>query len=98
MAMGGRRPGAGRKKGFRALNREKALAYISKRVSDELGPIMDKAIVQATSGDQTTRKDLLDRAYGKPVESVELTGKDGEPIRIEAAVRQTIDKVYGEGN
>ena len=74
--LGGKRPGAGRKKGFKALERERALEYIAKRVSEDLEPIMDKAIDQAKKGDATTRKDLMDRAYGKPKESVEITGID----------------------
>ena len=72
MAKGGYRPGAGRKKGFKAIESEKAREYIINRVSEELGPIIDKAIEQAKDGDQTARRDLLDRAYGRPRETVEV--------------------------
>ena len=72
---GGKRKGSGRKKGFSALTSEKAREYITKRVTEELEPIMDKAIAQAKDGDQAARKDLMDRAYGKPKETVEHTGE-----------------------
>ena len=64
----------GRPKGFKAIEAEKALAYITKRVSEELEPIITKQIEQAKQGDQVSRRDLMDRAYGKPKESVEITG------------------------
>lgn len=73
--LGGARPGAGRKKGYKAIAAEKANAYIAKRVSDELAPIIDVAIDQAKKGDITARKDLLDRAYGKPKETLDLGGE-----------------------
>ena len=72
MAKGGYRPGAGRKKGFKAIEAEKAREYIASRVSKELEPIIDKAIEQAKAGDQTARRDLFDRAYGRPRETVEV--------------------------
>jgi len=77
MANGGKRPGAGRKKGYKSpgtLERLKGIAYIQKRVEEELEPIITKAIEQAKAGDVASRKDLMDRAYGKPKETVELTG------------------------
>lgn len=86
MAKGGYRPGAGRKKGFKAIEAEKAREYIINRVSEELGPIIDKAIEQAKAGDQTARRELLDRAYGKPRETIETQGKmmiDFDAVRAE---------------
>lgn len=58
----------------KTLDKEAAIAYITKRVTEELAPIMDRAINQAKAGDQTTRKDLMDRAYGRPKEVVEHQG------------------------
>ena len=65
----------GRKKGLATVQAEKARAYIAIRVSKELKPIMDKAIEQAKAGDQITRRDLMDRAYGKPKEIIEHEGE-----------------------
>ena len=63
----------GRPKGTNAVQAEKAREYIAMRVGKELEPIIDKAIEQARSGDVQARKDLLDRAYGKPRETMEVT-------------------------
>lgn len=38
--MGGKRPGAGRKKGFAALEAEKAREYVVRTVTENLGPIL----------------------------------------------------------
>lgn len=65
----------GRPKGYAAIEAEKAREYIAKRVSEELEPIISKAIEQAQAGDSNARKDLLDRAYGKPKEVVEHQGE-----------------------
>jgi len=75
MARGGLRPNAGRKKANHTISAENARAYIIKRVTEELEPIMTKAIEQAKAGDQPTRKDLMDRAYGKPVETLQVQGE-----------------------
>lgn len=64
----------GRPKGSKAshtLKAEKAREYIVARVVEELKPIIDKAIEQAKMGDQASRRELLDRAFGKPKLSVE---------------------------
>ncbi len=71
---GGKRAGAGRKKGFSAKNAEVARAYIVKRVGKELAPIIDKQIEQAKAGDDKARTDLFNRAYGRPKETLEVTG------------------------
>lgn len=71
--LGGRPVGA---KAGHTLTAEAAKAYIIKRVSEELEPIITKQIQQAIDGDGNARKDLLDRAYGKPKETVEIQGVD----------------------
>ena len=65
----------GRPKANHTLLAEQGRQYIIERVHKELGPIMDKAIAMAIEGDAATRKDLLDRAHGKPKEIVEHTGE-----------------------
>lgn len=44
--------------------------------------IIEKAKEQAKSGDDKARRWLSDYLMGKPVERVEMTGAEGEPIRI----------------
>ena len=44
--------------------------------------IVDKAIAQAERGDDRARRWISDYLIGRPVERVEMTGAEGEPIRI----------------
>ena len=53
---GGYRVGAGRKKGFTALEAEKAHELICEKLSKELGSIVDKALEQAREGDKHVRE------------------------------------------
>jgi len=67
----------GRPKGSKAahtLDAEAGRAYIIMRVQKSLEPIMDKAIELAIEGDNTARKDLMDRAFGRPAETLEVHG------------------------
>jgi hypothetical protein len=66
MARGGKRPGAGRKKGYAAKNAEEARKFIAERVSKEMGPIVNALIKKAKQGDIRAAKELFDRAYGRP--------------------------------
>lgn len=70
---GGKRPGAGRKKGFAALESEKARLMIAEKLAKQFAPIVDKAIEDAKRGDATARAWLTDRAYGKPNQAVDHT-------------------------
>jgi hypothetical protein len=62
---GGKRSGAGRKKGFAALEAENARQLIAEKLSTKLGPIIETAIKQAVRGDKHAREWLIERAYGK---------------------------------
>lgn len=79
MSLGGKREGAGRKKGFAALEAEKARQFIAEKISKELGPIVDKAVEQALTGDRYAREWLAERAWGKALQSVDHT-TGGEKI------------------
>ena len=70
---GYKKPGTKHKKTIEALE---AQEYIKERVLEALEPIMSKAINQAKSGDVVSRRDLFDRAFGKPKETIELQGLD----------------------
>lgn len=85
---GGKRPGAGRKPGKvgaakRALadmakdHAEAAMATLAAIHSDTTAPPAAR-VTAATA--------ILDRAYGKPHQAVEVSGKDGKPIEHEFTV------------
>ncbi|OGG80434.1 hypothetical protein A3A39_02670 [Candidatus Kaiserbacteria bacterium RIFCSPLOWO2_01_FULL_54_13] len=70
---GGYRAGAGRKKGFAAKNAEEARKYLSQRVAEEMGPIADALIQRAMTGDIRAIHELLDRAWGRPTQAIQIT-------------------------
>lgn len=71
MAHGGKREGAGRKKGLASVLAEHTRNYIAVRVKKEQGPIIKKAIDQAKAGDAAARAWLYERAFGKAVQPIE---------------------------
>lgn len=75
---GGKREGAGRKKGFAALEAEKARELIVVKLKESLDEILNKAIEQAKQGDKYAREWLTDRAYGKTPQAIELPDGSGE--------------------
>jgi hypothetical protein len=80
---GGARPGAGRKPGpsanFRAIQ-DMAKEYAEAAWQEMINMAYDDAVPA------NVRKDclihVLERAYGKPKQGVELSGPDGGPIEV----------------
>lgn len=68
MARGGKRPGAGRKKGYAAKSAEEARKVFAELISKEIEPIVKALIKKAKKGDIRATSLLLDRAFGKPAE------------------------------
>ncbi len=48
---------------------------------------------KAKEGNDAMLKTLLEQIFGKPAQALEMTGKDGQPIRIE--ISETIAKKNG---
>ena len=78
-AKGGKREGAGRPLATATLERQAARAFIAERLSQELGPIVDKAIEQAKEGNQQARDWLSDQAWGQAPKSLDITS-DGKQM------------------
>jgi hypothetical protein len=62
---GGKRIGAGRKKGFVGIEAELARIYIAEKVSASLSEIVEALVRKAREGDVRAAQVLLDRAYGR---------------------------------
>ena len=77
MNHGGKRAGAGRKKGYAAIEAEKTREYITQRVSEALEPIIDALIEHAKQGDLKAIHELFDRAWGKPHQGVDIAPTQG---------------------
>ncbi len=69
---GGYRENAGRKKGFSAIEAERAREYIVDRVNKSLEPIITSLIEKAEKGDVSAVRILFDRAYGRPNTPIEM--------------------------
>lgn len=81
--LGGKREGAGRKKGVHTLlaeqGRNRIAAYLDKHLPEILEALAQKARV----GDVPAIKELFDRAWGKAPQGLEVSGKDGQAIQVE---------------
>ena len=83
MPVGGKRPGAGRKKGYRlpkTLEKMAAQEYVRTRVFAALDPLITAQLRAALRGNQPAAKDLLDRALGPATQNVTVSGPDGQPM------------------
>ena len=61
------------------VNQIRALLFSTATLED-LAEVIVKMVEQAKGGDRFARKELLDRMIGKPKETLQLTGDDGQPI------------------
>lgn len=72
---GGKRPGAGRKKGFAAVEAEKQRQLLVERLAPHVEEIVAALAEKAKSGDVAAAKELFDRAWGKATQTVEVEDK-----------------------
>lgn len=76
---GGKRPGAGRKVASHTIEasvaKQRMIERISARTDELVDKLFDKALEE--KGDTMAIKELLDRGYGKPQQSVDMSNKDG---------------------
>ena len=86
MALGGKREGAGRKKGYAAIQAEKAREAICKELEKTWKPIVLKAIEQAKAGDSIARAWLYERGYGKVAQAIVTENDEGERLPITGMV------------
>jgi hypothetical protein len=88
MALGGKRPGAGRPKGSRSKIGRDLRDAAQKHTAEAL-----KALVQiARAGESEAARvsaacAILDRGHGKPVQQTEHSGLDGAAIAFEVRFR-----------
>lgn len=76
---GGKRPGAGRKKGAASLAAEKYREFLVAEVAKKKGPLVKALIEKGLTGDIPALKEIHDRALGKSKESLDITTK-GEKV------------------
>ncbi len=89
---GGARPGSGRKKGS-VGEIKRALSEAAKAHAETaLGVLVEIATTgQSEAARVSAANAILDRAYGKPMQSVELGGPDGGAVPITRIERVIID-------
>lgn len=89
---GGKRPGAGRKPAAHNI-----LKKAIRDQAQEHGPAALQALVDIAKSKTappaarvSAATAILDRAYGKPLSAVEVTGKDGKPIEHDHKVKARV--------
>ena len=102
MARGGSRSGAGRPKG----SKNKVTEQNRKRLADLANEYTEEALLVLVnvardkdaphSAKVNAATSLLDRAHGKPVQSTELSGPDGDPIEANGTIRVEFIQATGD--
>ena len=82
---GGARVGSGRKKGSRNRATIQAKRALSELAQEHTATALNALVLVARKGESESARvaaavAILDRGYGRPVQAVENTGKDGAPI------------------
>jgi hypothetical protein len=92
---GGRRPGAGRKPGVIVQLRKLALANSSGEAEKSLAMMVNLRDHSKNESIQfAAAKEIMDRVWGKPRQTQEITEKPGRSIVMED-FQKAITKVYG---
>lgn len=91
MGHGGRRAGAGRKPGSKDRATVEQRAALEELARSHTKTAIDAIVAVASDQAQgaarvSAANALLDRGYGKPFQSHEVTGKDGEAIQVNGGV------------
>ena len=95
--QGGKRQGAGRKKGFAAHSAEEARRQLAEMVAQEIGPIGQALLAKAKAGNVAAIKELFDRAWGRAPQSLAITTTETEVVaEANAEAMQAAAKAYGE--
>lgn len=81
MARGGKRPGAGRKKGVASILAEKTHAYAAEQLEKYKKPIIAALVKKAKKGDVFAVRELWDRAHGRPQQYIDHTS-DGDKLPV----------------
>ena len=94
---GGKREGSGKPKGYKAphtLAAQEARVKAIAMVDAELEAIFAPQIEKAMKGDTSAFNAVLDRAWGKPLQAMEMTGKDGKDLipELSPKVAKLIDE------
>jgi len=102
MAKGGKRPGAGRRKGTKGkktiaqvIEREALRAYFDQQAAIEFAPVLAQYFARAkgqpTEADPRILVDFLNRVLGKPPESVEFGAGAGGAVTVRIVHQQLAD-------
>ncbi|KPH79333.1 hypothetical protein [Bosea vaviloviae] len=88
---GGKRPGAGRTKGLLNRATKEHKATLSDLARTHTAVALKALVTVATKGESESARvsaanALLDRAYGKPRQSIEHMGEGGGPIQTQGVV------------
>lgn len=64
-------------------------AFKSAITESDMIAIAKALVKKAKSGEAKAAKEVLDRCLGKPMQSLEIAGKDGGPLKLNVTVTKT---------
>jgi hypothetical protein len=86
MARGGKREGAGRPPGRRdraTVEQKATLMELAQQYTDiALAALKDVAVTGSDSARVAAATAILDRAYGRPRQAIEVAGEEGGPLQV----------------
>lgn len=96
MARGGKREGAGRPKGARDAATKDQIAGIAGLARSHTDVALNALVEIARDGESESARvsaasAILDRAYGKPQQSVDLGNAEDKPFMVAQVTRRIID-------
>lgn len=97
-ARGGKRPGAGRKPGSKHRATREQKATLSDLARQHTSTALNALVHVATKSDSDSARvaaanAILDRAYGRPTQSHEHTGRNGGPITTVDLTKATDEQI-----
>ena len=92
MALGGKRPGAGRPKAPHTKAAEAFRAYLIAETMKEKEPIVKALIRAAKNGEVKALAELLDRVLGRPVTPIAGADEDGNVLPFQIVIKRRPDE------
>ena len=89
------------KKASHTLEAQEAKAILIAKIHEKIEPLADILIQRALKGDIAALKEVFDRGFGKAMQAIEMSGKDGKelftPTEKIKELAKELNEIYRRG-